>query len=167
VLDLGAGRCWTTKELVKRGAVCTAVDIVKDYGVGLDTAKVYWEQGFKFDTVQAGMNNLPFSDASLEVVNIYASLHHSENIPKSLDEAKRVLKKGGMLVLSGEPAGRIYYPLLYLLPNKFRQKYGLNEQTPHILEWKRWIKSRFDCKIKVSLSDLVWGRNLFIKGVKK
>ena len=39
VLDLGASRCWTTKELSLRGARCVAIDILTRDKIGLGTER--------------------------------------------------------------------------------------------------------------------------------
>ena len=162
VLDLGAGRCWTTKELTKKGAICTGLDIMSEFGVGVDTAQVYFDQGYKFETVVGDMNNLPFDDECFDVVYSYASMHHTDNLPKTLSEAYRVLKPGGNLVLSGEPIGTWRNVIGNLiLHNKFRDDYGLNETTPFL---STWLDLLSHCKFSVLERDTK--KNLFLIAVK-
>lgn len=162
VLDVGAGRCWTTKELVRRGAECVALDVVEEFGVGLKTAEVYLQQGFYFSTVKGDMNNMPFDSESFDVVYSYASMHHTEDLKKTLSECYRVLKPGGHLILSGEPIGtwrnKIGDLILY---NKFKHKYGLNETTPSL---RKWIDLILD--VGFAIVEKGTEKNLFLKAVK-
>jgi ubiquinone/menaquinone biosynthesis C-methylase UbiE len=45
------------------------------------------------------MHNLPFKDSSFDLVYCVATLHHSNDPDKAVLEMKRVLKKGGRLIL--------------------------------------------------------------------
>jgi ubiquinone/menaquinone biosynthesis C-methylase UbiE len=57
----------------------------------------------------ARAESLPFEDASLDLVTCRIAPHHFESIARFLDEARRVLKPGGTLVLVDNvvPAGSV------------------------------------------------------------
>jgi SAM-dependent methyltransferase len=48
-------------------------------------------------------SRLPFSDESLDLVIISASLHHAPNLSKALKEVARVLRHGGRALVLNEP----------------------------------------------------------------
>ena len=103
VLDLGAGRCWTTKYLALMNARCVATDLVVENNIGLQTGAFYMQESLVyFDRVRCDMHCLPFCDASFDIVLAQGSIHHSSNLRASIFEASRVLKEGGQLVLTNE-----------------------------------------------------------------
>ena len=168
VLDLAAGRCWTSKELVKRGAKVVATDIMVDFGVGLETGRVYSE---KFDRVQCDMNELPFVDDCFDMVYSYASMHHSEDLERTIFECFRVLKPGGVLVLSGEPCDSLYGPFVRkILHNKFTDDYYLNETIPHYVTWLVYLENAGFKVVKyprVEFRKLFVGGNMFLIAQKR
>lgn len=50
--------------------------------------------------VQMNAENLAFENDSIDLVNISASLHHLENVARVLAEMKRILKSGGIFILT-------------------------------------------------------------------
>jgi ubiquinone/menaquinone biosynthesis C-methylase UbiE len=144
LLDIAAGRCWTTKYLAQKGGRCVATDILTRKNIGLETGERYIKQtGKYFDRVACDMNNMPFQNNSFDIVFVYASMHHTEDLPKAIAEAIRVLKKGGKIYLTGEPVGRFYgFIFKHLLRNP---NYQINETAPL---YKDWIKGLRKGKIK-------------------
>lgn len=57
-------------------------------------------QGPGIHFVQLNAENLAFENGSFDLVNISASLHHLENVARVLAEMKRVLKSGGIFILT-------------------------------------------------------------------
>ena len=53
------------------------------------------------DTVQADAQRLPFGDESFDAAMMISMLHHVEDRPAALAEARRILRPGGRLVLMG------------------------------------------------------------------
>lgn len=108
VLDLGAGTCWTTNMLAKKGAECVAVDISVEKFVGLESAEVYFKYDKTFfDRVLSDMDVLPFINNSFDIVFANAAMHHATNLKKTLAEIKRVLKPNGLFVATNEPCSGI------------------------------------------------------------
>lgn len=103
VLDLGAGRCWSTHYLALQGADCVATDLVSAENVGLRAAAHYMrDQPIYFERVRCDMNEIPFNDGSFDFVFAQAAIHHSQDLPNTFREAARVLRPGGELVLTNE-----------------------------------------------------------------
>lgn len=103
VLDVGAGRCWSTKYLAMQGADCVATDIMSAPNVGLETAAHYLKElPVYFERVRCDMNELPFNDASFDIVFGQGAVHHSLDMARTFREAARILAPGGLLVLTNE-----------------------------------------------------------------
>lgn len=156
VLDLAAGRCWTTRHLAERSATCVATDMMTTENIGLDTGRRYIEHtGVHFERVVCSMLDLPFADAVFDVAFAYASLHHSEDLQRSLAEAVRVLKPGGRIVLAGEPVGRFYERLHRWFG---RNRYGIHETSPRLAEWLRALRRAGITEVTI-VEDAVFARH--------
>jgi len=105
VLDLGAGRCWTTKTFAQLGCQAVAFDILQDKVMGLGISNEIINENLFFERAMGDMERLPFRNESFDVVFSTASIHHSD-IGKSISEASRVLKRSGRLVLINEPTAQ-------------------------------------------------------------
>jgi SAM-dependent methyltransferase len=104
VLDLGAGNCWLSFQLARRGYRPVAVDLITNSQDGLGAATHYHhELGSSIPRVQAELNCLPFQGEQFDVVVFNASLHYSEDYEVTLREALRCLKSEGLLVISDTP----------------------------------------------------------------
>lgn len=104
VLDIGAGRCWTSAAVAGRGAEVVALDILKKMYIGLETADIYIEErGDFFERVQGDMQNLPFRDGAFDLVITTASAHHASDTSVFFGEVARVLRNGGEFVVASEP----------------------------------------------------------------
>lgn len=104
VLDLGSGRCWSTRFFARKGCYAVGIDILLAKYVGLLTGDIYIQnEGVYFERVRGNMNELPFRDKIFDIVFITATLHHSSDISVTLKEVYRVLKPAGRLVLANEP----------------------------------------------------------------
>lgn len=104
ILDLGAGRCWASRYFAKYGCDVVAIDILLPKYVGLLTSDIYINSDkVYFERILSDMNFLPFVDNIFDYVFVSASLHHSLNLPKTLDEIRRVIKNSGKLIIINEP----------------------------------------------------------------
>lgn len=107
VLDLAAGRCWSTKHLSLLGANCFATDIMDNPTIGLGAGSTLMRlNGIHFEQIISDMNNLPFKEKVFDYVLITGSLHHTENLQQTLSEISRVLKKSGMFLVTNEPCSK-------------------------------------------------------------
>jgi SAM-dependent methyltransferase len=106
VVDLGAGRAWSTRFLATlgRAAEVVAVDVLKRRFLGLETADIFFLQdGIFFERLCADIHRLPLQDAWADVVFSSASIHHSSDPLRLFREVSRVLKPGGIFVFISEP----------------------------------------------------------------
>ena len=92
VLDLGCGCGEASVYFAKRGAKVTASDLSP--GMLELSKRVANHHGVSIETAVCGSEQLPFPDASFDIVYGANVLHHSD-IQKALNEVNRVLKPGG------------------------------------------------------------------------
>lgn len=98
ILDLGCGD-GTRLGLLKTNAEKVGVDI-SDYGIK-KARKEYKNVEF----IKADIDNLPFPDENFDLVYSMFVLEHVQNPEKAIDEAIRVLEKGGKLILAAPNFG--------------------------------------------------------------
>ena len=95
VLDAGCGAGYGSAEFPDAGSV-TAMDIsaeaVMHARANFGTPRIHF--------LQAGCESLPFADCSFDLIAAFEVIEHLERWPEFLDEARRVLKPGGMLLVS-------------------------------------------------------------------
>lgn len=104
VLDLGAGNCWLSFRLARRGYRPVAVDLLTNQQDGLGAASHYQDAlGTLIPRFQAELNCLPFQDGQFDVAIFNASFHYSEEFEKTLREALRCIKSEGLVVICDTP----------------------------------------------------------------
>lgn len=104
VLDLGAGNCWLSFQLARRGYRTVAVDLLTNPQDGLGAATHYeHELGSSIPRFQAEVNRLPFEDGQFDAVVFNASFHYSEDYETTLREALRCTKPDGVVILCDTP----------------------------------------------------------------
>ena len=103
-LEIGAGTGYFTLNLMLAGlieeATCTDIspgmlETLSENAAGL---------GLEVQTRAANAEQLPFEDASFDLVLGHAVLHHIPDLPRAFAEFARVLRPGGTLVFAGEPS---------------------------------------------------------------
>jgi ubiquinone/menaquinone biosynthesis C-methylase UbiE len=109
ILEVGCGAGEASVYFAKKGAVVTATDISSGM---LNVVNLVAQKHFvKLTTVQCFADSLPFDENSFDVVYAANILHHV-NVFDTINEIKRVLKKGGVFVcwepLAHNPAINIY-----------------------------------------------------------
>lgn len=96
VLEVGCGMGTHAAMLACAGAGLTAIDIT-DYAV--KTVRRRFESfGLPGRIQQADAEDLPFDDASFDVVWSWGVIHHSSSTEKCLQEITRVLRENGRLL---------------------------------------------------------------------
>ena len=166
VLDLGAGRCWSTSFFSRKGCYTVGIDILLTKYVGLLTSDVYINHhNIYFERIIGDMNLLPFRNQVFDLVFITATLHHSVDMLTTLKEVYRVLKTGGQVVFINEPVVGIFK--LSKLDCK-EIEVGINEHIHKLWNYLRIIKRvGLDYRIYPYLGSYFRGINLIKQLLKK
>lgn len=97
VLDLGCGTGYGSAEAIKMGASSVV-------GVDISNQAIHFAQkNFKNKELvfqKANATSLPFKNSSFDTVLSFEVIEHIKNYPLFIDEAMRVLKKGGYFIFS-------------------------------------------------------------------
>jgi SAM-dependent methyltransferase/uncharacterized protein YbaR (Trm112 family) len=105
LLDVGSNTCWASNRFAQRGLVVAALDISTAELQGLSTADYFIEAGVSyFERVLGSMNDMPIASGSLDYVFCCEVLHHNDagGLRRTMEEAFRVLKPGGRLLVANE-----------------------------------------------------------------
>jgi ubiquinone/menaquinone biosynthesis C-methylase UbiE len=103
-LEIGAGTGYFSLNLLQAGVVehATATDISP--GMLETLSENAARLGLTVETVACDAEQLPFADASFDLVFGHAVLHHLPDLDRAFAEFRRVLKPGGVLFFAGEPS---------------------------------------------------------------
>lgn len=136
VLELGAGRCWASAYLARRGCEVVALDVVRaENAGGLEAGRVYLERGTPyFDRVVASMEKLPFRQGTFDLLLSVASIHHTAFLDQVVGECARALRPGGNLALTSEPCIRVFKERQV---HNLETQMGINEHVYNILDYRR------------------------------
>ncbi len=96
VLDLGCGQGYGSALLARNAASVVGIDI--DPGVIATAQRDYGRNGLRFAVGDAGAIQLP--DNSVDVIVCFEVLEHLRDPGQALDEIVRLLRSGGLLLLS-------------------------------------------------------------------
>ena len=105
-LEIGAGTGYFSLNLLRAGVVghATCTDISPGM---LQTLEANARRlGLDVGTAACDAAELPFEDASFDLVHGHAVLHHLPALERSFAEFARVLRPGGTLFFAGEPSRR-------------------------------------------------------------
>lgn len=143
LLDLGAARCWTTREFAKLGCRCVAIDIATTKYVGLKSSDVYFDENpaLYWERIRCDMEDLPFIEHSFDVVFCTAVLHHSQDPQKIIHGLWRILAPGGRVLVVNEP------------------DYGLLD--------KKKAKADQDAEASDGVNENLYNQRMFVKFFKK
>jgi ubiquinone/menaquinone biosynthesis C-methylase UbiE len=105
-LEIGAGTGYFSLNLLNAGVVnhATCTDISPGMLQALEANAQ--ELGLDVETVACDAAELPFEDASFDLVLGHAVLHHLPALDRSFAEFARVLRPGGTLFFAGEPSSQ-------------------------------------------------------------
>ena len=133
VLDIGAGNCWMSYQMAKRGHRPVAVDLLDNDTDGLGAARFYSALlRHPFPTVQAEMDYLPFSSAQFDVAFFNASFHYSVDYEQTLGEVLRCLRRPGHLIILDSPFYRNELSGPKMIEEKrsaFEKRYGFRSDS--------------------------------------
>ena len=106
-LEVGAGTGYFSLNLMCSGVIRSSLTCT-DISAGMLAALTENAQrlGLKeqVTTVQTDAEELPFPDASFDLVLGHAILHHIPDLDRAFAEFERVLRPGGRLLFAGEPS---------------------------------------------------------------
>jgi SAM-dependent methyltransferase len=92
ILDLGCGSGWSTWLFREAGFDAVGVDLARDFEV---------ESGERLRFATGNATNLPFENASFDVIGTYQMLEHVADPRRALNEIDRVLRPGGRVRIVG------------------------------------------------------------------
>ena len=102
-LDVGAGRGIAAYAFAKDGWRVTALEPDPSLQVGAGAIRALAQQaGLGIEVVQTWGEQLPFADATFDVVHCRQVLHHAKDLGQLCREMARVLKPGGRFVATRE-----------------------------------------------------------------
>jgi SAM-dependent methyltransferase len=103
-LEIGAGTGYFSLNLLKGGvigeAVCTDISPGMLGALEANARRL----GLTVETRACDAEDLPFADASFDLVFGHAVLHHLPGLERAFAEFHRVLRPGGVVVFAGEPS---------------------------------------------------------------
>lgn len=158
VLDAGCGYCTKSILLAKRGFLVTGVDISDST---LNEAKeIIKLKGFqnRIEIIKENITSLSFKDNSYKYILCWGVLMHIPKIKNALNELARVLKPGGILVISENNMNSVF--------QIFFRLFRTHKPNTHFLKTPAGIEHWF---IKNDGSSLVREANIgwLIKTLKK
>jgi ubiquinone/menaquinone biosynthesis C-methylase UbiE len=103
-LEIGAGTGYFSLNLLQAGvvrdAVCTDISPGMLHALEQNAARL----GLNVETRACDAEDLPFGDASFDLVLGHAVLHHLPDLRRAFAEFRRVLRPGGVVLFAGEPS---------------------------------------------------------------
>lgn len=116
VLEVGSGGGSHSALFASHGATVTAIDITMDrVHATARKFELLAERAAGCHALQGDAENLPFSDATFDIVYSNGVLHHSPNTEKAISEVFRVLRPGGRAIVMLYCKSSINYWLTFWL----------------------------------------------------
>ena len=109
VLEIGPGAGGHSALFASYGAHMTSIDVTQERA--LATQKKFNLLGDEAtgNAAQGDAENLPFADETFDIVYSNGVLHHTRDTEKAIDEAHRVLRRGGRAVIMLYSKGSVNY----------------------------------------------------------
>lgn len=143
IVDIGAGRTWSSRHLatIGRASAVVAIDVLTTPFLGLETADVFFrEDNVFFERLRADLHRMPLSDSWADVVFSCASLHHSSDLTDVYREVWRVLRPGGRFVFISEPCKKA--SIKESQPHNEETAHGINEHIYSLVEYLKPLEAR-------------------------
>lgn len=113
LLEVGFGMGTDLFQFASAGALVSGVDLSPEHlRIARQRFAVY---GLPADLRLADAEQLPFSDGSFDVVYTFGVIHHTPDTQKAVDEIHRVLKPGGLALISVYHRNSAFYFVSVLL----------------------------------------------------
>jgi SAM-dependent methyltransferase len=97
VLDIGAGTGAVSRAIIRHGGRATSVDAAEDM--------VAHMRAHGLDAVSGNLLSLPFDDAAFDGAIAAFSVSHTDDPVRALGEARRVVRRDGLVVVGVHAAG--------------------------------------------------------------
>lgn len=140
LLDIGAGSAYVTVEMAKKGLKVIALDLSE---AAIDNIKRYKSE-FKLKNIKTICSNaekLPFENESIDYIIANAILEHIQNETQAIYEWKRVLKPGGLMMITVPLKYRYVWPFFWLI------NYIHDKQIGHLRRYDlNDLKNKFNMK---------------------
>ncbi len=140
LLDVGTGSGYVAIELAKHGIKVIACDLSPQAIENLEKyKKIFGLKNLKLLVCNA--ENLPIKNASVDYVVSNALLEHLPNEEKAISEWKRVLKKGGRMLVTVPLSLKFVWPFLWPINMLYDRRLGhLRRYTADSLKKKFKLK---------------------------
>lgn len=138
VVDLGAGRAWSSRHLasIGRAREVVAVDVLTRRFLGLETADIFFAQDHRhFERICGDIHKVPLRSGWADVVFSAASIHHTSDPGRLFAEVWRLLRPGGVFVFVAEPSKKASIPEHQ--PRNEETAHGINE---HIYSFDEYFR---------------------------
>lgn len=133
LLEIGCGLGTDLLQFARGGAIATGVDLTP---ASIELVKKRFAlEGIPVDAQVADAENLPFPDASFDVVYSFGVLHHTPNTQISIDEVYRVLKPGGRVIIMLYHKDSVH---VYLGAPMYKKSHKLNASARTLVE--DWVR---------------------------
>jgi ubiquinone/menaquinone biosynthesis C-methylase UbiE len=116
ILEIGVGPGRLLIRMSKKGYKVTGIEIQK--GMAFEARKNIKQAGLDVDILQQSVYNLPFKDNEFDCIVMTFVLAEIDHLDKAISEMKRLLKRGGKIIIvaGGMPRDRnIYARFLFRL----------------------------------------------------
>jgi SAM-dependent methyltransferase len=137
VVDIGAGRAWSSRHIAGLGRAreVVAVDVLTRRFLGLETADVFFAEDKRhFERIRGDLHRVPLHDGWADLVFSAAAIHHSPDPARLFAEVYRLLKPGGAFVFMAEPSKKASIPERQ--PQNEETAVGINE---HIYSYAEYL----------------------------
>lgn len=98
ILEIGIGQAADSAQIIRRGGVWHGLDLTAEAVFRAKTRFKIFDLSFA-DVQQGSATEIPYADASFDVVYSHGVLHHIPPVRQVSKEIRRVLKPGGLLVV--------------------------------------------------------------------
>lgn len=132
VLDIASGEGYGSRLLAKSAKKVVGVDLSEE---AISHAKAKYANQENLDFLVGSCTNIPAADGFFDVVVSFETIEHITEHDKMLDEIKRVLKPGGILIISS-PNKKTY-------TDDVQSKNVYHVHELYLSEFKNLLNARF------------------------
>lgn len=158
ILEIGAGLGGDLVYLAKLGGICTAIDISE---TSLKKIKqLAKKNNVQIKTVKCDAKKLTFGEETFDIIFHQGFLEHFKNPALLVKEQKRLLKKGGILLIDVPQRYNAY--TIYKLWKRIKKEWQIPWETEYTK--KHLLKMLEDVELR---PKLIYYRSIFPPGIKK